>query len=216
MTDHRAAARSTSIRRLFDVLEAGDILFIDSSHVSKVGSDVNLLFFDVLPRLRPGVWVHVHDIGYPFEYSREWIFEGRAWNEAYLLHAMLIENPHWDIELWCNYLSEKHADCVDATAPAERTSRRAESLAASNVSPPLVAMIVGSLRRRRCVPCSTTFPEYVHLAVIDSVAASRFRAAIVSDPALVDRAPARPADRGLGRGRESHRTRARTRRASAP
>ena len=75
---------------LFDVLDPGDVLFIDSSHVSKVGSDVNLLLFDVLPRVPAGVWVHVHDIGYPFEYPREWIYEGRAWNEAYLLHVLLL------------------------------------------------------------------------------------------------------------------------------
>jgi hypothetical protein len=104
-------------RALFDALEPGDVFFIDSSHVSKVGSDVNLLLFDVLPRVPAGVWVHVHDIGYPFEYPREWIFEGRSWNEAYLLRALLLENPRWQIELWCNYLSEKEPATVKRLLP---------------------------------------------------------------------------------------------------
>jgi Methyltransferase domain len=103
---------------VFDVLESDDVLFIDSSHVSKVGSDVHRLFFDVLPRLRPGVWVHVHDIGYPFEYPRPWIYEGRAWNEAYLLRALLVENPRWRIELWCNFLHEKEPTAVEQHLPS--------------------------------------------------------------------------------------------------
>lgn len=65
---------------LFRELTAGDILFVDSSHVSKVGSDVNRLLFAVLPELAPGVLVHFHDIPYPFEDPREWIEYGFAWN----------------------------------------------------------------------------------------------------------------------------------------
>jgi hypothetical protein len=57
---------------IFDVLAKDDILFIDSTHVSKPGSDVNWLFFRVLPRLQPGVVVHFHDIFFPFEYIDEW------------------------------------------------------------------------------------------------------------------------------------------------
>ena len=72
-------------------LHAGDVLFVDSTHVAKIGSDVNHLVFDVFPRLPPGVLVHVHDIAYPFEYPQEWVEEGRAWNEAYLLRAFLLE-----------------------------------------------------------------------------------------------------------------------------
>jgi len=57
---------------VFEDLAANDILFIDSSHVSKTHSDVNYLFFEVLPRLQSGVYVHVHDVFFPFEYPREW------------------------------------------------------------------------------------------------------------------------------------------------
>ena len=71
-------------------LESGDMLFIDSSHTVKIGSDVNYFFLEVLPRLRPGVIVHVHDIFLPFEYRRDWVLdELRFWTEQYLLQAFL-------------------------------------------------------------------------------------------------------------------------------
>jgi hypothetical protein len=90
---------------VFTALEPGDILFIDSSHVSKVGSDVNFLFFEVLPVLKPGVVVHFHDIFYPFEYSFQRLLEGVFWNEAYLLRAFLMFNPHFEILMFNDYLN---------------------------------------------------------------------------------------------------------------
>lgn len=76
---------------VFDQLEAGDILFIDSSHVAKTGSDVNFLYFEILPRLKPGVRVHVHDIFLPVEYPAPWVLEeNRSWNEQYVLRALLM------------------------------------------------------------------------------------------------------------------------------
>lgn len=85
---------------IFDELASGDILFIDSSHVAKTGSDVNHLFFHVLPRLAPGVLVHVHDIHYPFEYPENEVYEGRSWNEAYLVRAFLQYNRDFGILLY--------------------------------------------------------------------------------------------------------------------
>jgi hypothetical protein len=82
---------------LFRTLAANDILFIDSSHVSKVGSDVNHLFFEVLPLLAPGVLVHIHDITGNLEYPEEWYAEGRAWNELYLLRAFLMHNSAYEV-----------------------------------------------------------------------------------------------------------------------
>ena len=77
----------------FTALEGGDVLFIDSSHVAKSGSDVVDYMFRILPALRPGVYVHIHDVFYPFEYPRAWIVdENRSWNEAYLLRAFLHSN----------------------------------------------------------------------------------------------------------------------------
>ena len=91
----------------FEQLEAGDVLFIDSSHVSKIGSDVNWLFFEVVPRLPRGVYVHVHDIPPDFEYPRAWVDAGWAWNESYLLRAFLMFNPAFRIELHPAYLAER-------------------------------------------------------------------------------------------------------------
>ena len=84
---------------LYDRLAAHDVLFIDSTHVLKTGSDVNHLLFHVLPRLAAGVWVHVHDVAYPFEYPREWVVEGRAWNEAYAWRAFLQYNSAFDVQI---------------------------------------------------------------------------------------------------------------------
>jgi len=93
---------------IFDQLERGDILFIDSSHISKVGSDVNYLIFDVLPRLKAGVIIQIHDIYFGFEYPGVWLREGRAWNEAYLLRAFLEYNERFRILLFMSYLQNMY------------------------------------------------------------------------------------------------------------
>jgi len=93
----------------FDTLEANDILFVDSSHVSKVDSDVNHIFFNILPRLRAGVLIHFHDIFFPFELPKAWV-TGRKWfwNENYLLRAFLMNNPDYEILLFNDYLHKKY------------------------------------------------------------------------------------------------------------
>jgi predicted O-methyltransferase YrrM len=101
----------------FHGLEANDILFIDSTHVAKVGSDVNYIFAEILPALRPGVYVHFHDIVYPFEYPKEWIYEGRAWTEAYLLRAFLAFNRAYEIVLFNTFLERFHRDRFLRTMP---------------------------------------------------------------------------------------------------
>lgn len=96
----------------FEKLNEGDILFIDSSHVSKIGSDVNYLFLEVLPALKKGVIVHIHDIGFPFEYNKEWVDYGIYWNEAYLLRAFLSFNSSYEILLWNDFLNKKKAEDI--------------------------------------------------------------------------------------------------------
>jgi len=82
----------------FASLQAGDFLFIDSTHVAAVGSDVVYEFLEILPRLNPGVVVHVHDIFLPHEYPRDWIMDKRFfWNEQYLLQAFLLHNDEYEI-----------------------------------------------------------------------------------------------------------------------
>jgi Methyltransferase domain len=95
---------------MFSELTASDILFIDSTHVSKVGSDVNYIFFKLLPSLDNGVVIHFHDIFYPFEYPKEWFYEGSAWNEAYLLRAFLQNNNAYQIQFFNSYFQHFHRD----------------------------------------------------------------------------------------------------------
>ncbi len=103
--------------KVFSSLGPGDILFIDSSHVTKAGSDVNHLYFDVIPSLPSGVLIHIHDIFWPFEYPRSWILEGRAWNEAYLVRAFLTANQDFEIVWFNNYLARCHWDQVSTALP---------------------------------------------------------------------------------------------------
>jgi hypothetical protein len=92
----RVAAQELPLER-FLALEPGDVLFVDSSHTVKLGSEVNFLVLEVLPRLRPGVVVHFHDIFLPYEYPRAWYLRGTFLAEQYLLHAFLIGNDDYEI-----------------------------------------------------------------------------------------------------------------------
>ena len=95
----------------FDRLEANDILFIDSSHTVKFGSDVCYEFLEVLPRLKPGVWIHVHDIFFPHDYPAEWLLNRRlALNEQYLLEAFLAFNTSFATQLANHWLCLDHLD----------------------------------------------------------------------------------------------------------
>ena len=89
---------------LFEELEENDILFVDSSHVIKIGSDVHTILFDILPRLKKGVHIHIHDIRYPFQYMESDIKQKIFWNEAYILRAFLQYNESFKISFWLNYL----------------------------------------------------------------------------------------------------------------
>ena len=102
---------------LFSSLDANDILFIDSTHVAKIGSDVNMVFAEILPALHPGVHVHFHDIFYPFEYPKYWIEEGRAWNEAYMLRCFLQYNSRFSIELMNTFVQQFHRDLFEQNMP---------------------------------------------------------------------------------------------------
>jgi predicted O-methyltransferase YrrM len=102
----------------FSNLAAGDMLFIDSSHVAKTGSDVNFIVFEVLPILQPGVIVHVHDILWPFEYPQEWVVKLRwSWNEAYLLRAFLQFNTAFEILLFNSYVGERRRSFLEQHMP---------------------------------------------------------------------------------------------------
>jgi predicted O-methyltransferase YrrM len=103
----------------YDTLRAGDVLFIDSTHVVKPGSDVVWLFLHVLPRLSPGVVVHVHDVFWPFEYPPEWLTEQRDWTESYLVQAFLVGNRDWEVLLFSSWLWIHHPELVPTRLAAE-------------------------------------------------------------------------------------------------
>jgi hypothetical protein len=102
---------------VFESLGPNDVLFIDSSHVSKMGSDVNHIFFEVLPRLASGVHIHFHDVFYPFEYKAEWHRMGFAHTEPYLLRSFLQYNRHFEICLFNHYLGIFHRESVRRMVP---------------------------------------------------------------------------------------------------
>ncbi len=89
---------------VFKVLEKGDILFIDSTHVAKTGSDVNYILFSILPSLKEGVLIHFHDIFFPFEYPKKWVYQGNNWNEIYFLQSFLMYNDTFKIKLFSHYM----------------------------------------------------------------------------------------------------------------
>lgn len=103
---------------IFKYLKSGDFLFIDSSHVSKTGSDVNYVLFEILPLLKSGVFIHFHDIFYPFEYPIHWITERKwFWNELYLLRAFLTDNDKYEIIVFNSFLQYKFREWFELEMP---------------------------------------------------------------------------------------------------
>ena len=104
--------------QLFKTLNENDILFIDSTHIVKIGGDVNLLFLQVIPELNPGVVVHVHDIFLPNEYRRDYVVDRlNFWTEQYLLQAFLSFNNEFEILLANSYVELKYPDEISSTFP---------------------------------------------------------------------------------------------------
>lgn len=102
---------------IFRALGPGDVLFIDSTHVSKIVSDVNYIFFNILPTLQSGVYIHFHDIMYPFEYPSAWMYEGKAWNEAYMLKTFLQYNSAFQIVFFNTYLEHVYEERFQREMP---------------------------------------------------------------------------------------------------
>ncbi len=91
-----------------EFLSQADLLFIDSSHVARIGSDVNHEILNVVPRLKVGAIVHWHDIMIPFDYHKAWIDSGNMfWNESYMVHAFMLYNKSFRIIWASRYMQEK-------------------------------------------------------------------------------------------------------------
>jgi hypothetical protein len=104
--------------RTFEALQADDILFIDSTHVLRTGSDVCYELFEILPRLARGVVVHIHDMFWPFEYPRHWaVDQNRSWNELYAVRAFLSGNEQWRILMFNDYMARVERPLIEATYP---------------------------------------------------------------------------------------------------
>ena len=99
---------------LFKTLKKDDILFVDSSHVVKTGSDVQHILFNILPILNSGVYIHFHDVFYPFEYPKKWVLNGFNWNEDYFLRAFLMYNNDFEIALFSDYLHKFHKSVFES------------------------------------------------------------------------------------------------------
>jgi hypothetical protein len=103
---------------LFDELQENDLLFIDSSHVIRPQGDVLTEYLQILPVLRPGVIVHVHDIFSPRDYPSEWVKQRMLlWNEQYLLEGFLTGNDSWKIIAALNLLRHRHFDALRRVCP---------------------------------------------------------------------------------------------------
>lgn len=109
----------------YTALAAGDVLFIDSSHVAKLNSDVNFLYLQVLPRLGPGVIVHIHDMYIPYEYPRVHFYGKRKffWNEQYMLLAFLACNPQFEVILPGYYVQKDMAQHFKQAFPGYDAAR---------------------------------------------------------------------------------------------
>lgn len=106
-TLYRRPVESLEDGELFRSLQARDILFIDSSHMIKTGSDVVFLYLAVLPDLPPGVLIHIHDVFLPYDYPRGWVVgERRQWNEQYLVQALLMFTNAFEV-LWAGHFLQR-------------------------------------------------------------------------------------------------------------
>ena len=111
---------------VFTSLEAGDILFIDSTHALREGGDVQLEYCEILPRLAPGVVVHIHDISLPKPYPRTYFeVSHHYWNEQYLLQAFLAFNSRFEVIWPGNYMMLKHPDRICEVFPEYHAMREA-------------------------------------------------------------------------------------------
>ena len=101
-----------------ECLDAGDILFIDSSHMVRPQGDVLFEYLDIIPRLKSGVIVHVHDIFTPYDYPDKWVRDNVFfWNEQYFLEALLGNTARYEILFALNLLKHEHYGELKAVCP---------------------------------------------------------------------------------------------------
>jgi predicted O-methyltransferase YrrM len=114
---------------MFEQLRADDVLFVDTAHTVKTGGDVAWIYGEVIPRLRPGVVVHIHDAFLPGEYPKSWVLEGWGWNEIYLLKAFLAFNSAFEVLFGVQWMLQNEPYLVDAAVPEYRHYRHRQGAA---------------------------------------------------------------------------------------
>jgi predicted O-methyltransferase YrrM len=123
VTDLRVEKIQETPLALFDELGENDVLFVDTSHTVKTGGDVTWIFGEIIPRLRSGVYVHVHDIFLPGEYPEEWVLEGWGWNEVYLVRAFLSFNDAFEVVWAAQYMLNRRPEEVLSAFPGQSAYR---------------------------------------------------------------------------------------------
>jgi hypothetical protein len=102
---------------IYSALRCNDILFIDSSHVVKIGSDLTTLLFSIIPSLQKGVIIHFHDIGYPWEYPEQMVKEGQLYNEIYFIRAFLQYNKSFEVLFFNSFVEKIYKNIININMP---------------------------------------------------------------------------------------------------
>lgn len=129
VTDLRVELVQDTPLAVFEQLDAGDVLFIDTAHTVKTGGDVAWIYGEVIPRLHPGVVVHIHDAFIPGDYPKQWVLEGWGWNEIYLLKAFLAFNRAFEVLFGVQWMIQNEPALLDRAFPGFRRYRQRQGAA---------------------------------------------------------------------------------------
>ena len=113
----------------FNKLKSGDLLFIDSSHILKPNQDVFFIYNHILPILKKGVYIHIHDIFTPKDYPKDWLLEDiRFWNEQYLLECILSSSNRYEVIAALNFLKHNRYKELKRVCPYLNKNREPGSI----------------------------------------------------------------------------------------
>ena len=111
---HTLKAQDVDSDFLNSLLHDNDILFIDSTHTVKTGSDCLHIYLRLLPMIRRDIFVHVHDIFLPYGMPKDWLLDQQIfWTEQYLLLAFLLDNPKVTVLYGSNYNAQYNASLME-------------------------------------------------------------------------------------------------------
>ena len=160
---------------LFQELGENDVLFIDSTHAVKCGGDVNRIYLEILPRIKAGVVIHIHDIFLPAEYPKKWLLDEHVfWTEQYLLQAFLAFNREFEVLWGGSYMHLEHSAELAEHFPSYGSGAWPGSfwmrrVAAPSAPPPSVAKnsvkTSGGLKLNLGA-CDRTFPGFLSVDIV--------------------------------------------------